>query len=211
VPNILRQFVSARDAGRLVRLHRHGVDYPETHSEGFVVAASPLFVVLHVAAPTLFLDGYEVFCTADVTEVRVGFRSRQFVEEALRLRGQRPSAPARLDLSSLPALLTSAGRLFPLLVVHRERIHRDSCWIGQVVSMTEKTFVLREIDPSAKWDSPTRYRFRDVTRVGFGGAYEEALALVAGLLPRRRAGRTDPGERKMSRSRRRSTCDESLS
>ena len=185
MPDIPRQLVRAQDAGRLVRLYRQGVDFHEAHAEGFVVAASPLFVVLHVVAPTLYLDGYEVFCTADVTEVRVGFRSRRFVEEVLRLRGQRPSAPARLDLSSLPALLASAGRLFPLLVVHRERIHRDSCWIGQVASMTEKTFVLREIDPSAKWNGQTRYRFRDVTRIGFGGAYEEALAWLLASCPGR--------------------------
>ncbi len=208
--DILKQLARAQRFGWLVRLRRDGLDYHKAHSEGFVVAASPSFVVLHVAAPTLYLDGYEVFCTADLTEVRVGFRSRRFLEEALRLRGQRPSAPARLDLSSTPTLLTSAGRLFPLLVVHRERIHRDSCWIGQVASMTEKTFVLREIDPSAKWDGQTRYRFRDITRIGFGGAYEEALALVAGLLPRRRTGLTDPRGRKMSRRRGRSTCEEAL-
>src|SRR5262249_7951497 len=145
------------------------------HSEGYVVALSPLFVVLHVTAPTIFLDGYEVLCVADVTQVQGNYPSRSFTEEALRLRKQRPSPPAGLCLSSWPALLPSAGKCFPLLVVHRERIHRDSCWIGQVASMTEKTFVLREIDPSARWDGPVRYRFRDLTRVGFGGAYEQAL------------------------------------
>ena len=34
-----------------------------------------------------------------------------------------------------------------------------------------------------------RYRLQDVTRIGFGGRYEDALALVAGLVPARRRGR----------------------
>jgi hypothetical protein len=38
---------------------------------------------------------------------------------------------------------------------------------------------LEPIDPHAQWDDPEVYELRHITRVGFGGSYEQALALVA--------------------------------
>jgi hypothetical protein len=40
---------------------------------------------------------------------------------------------------------------------------------------------LLEIGPDAKWeDSPKEYRVAEITRVNFGGDYEDALHLVGG-------------------------------
>jgi hypothetical protein len=40
---------------------------------------------------------------------------------------------------------------------------------------------LLKIDPDATWDTtPTEYRLREITRVGFGADYENALHLVGG-------------------------------
>lgn len=41
---------------------------------------------------------------------------------------------------------------------------------------------LLEIGPDALWDDePETYRLSEITRVDFGGAYEEALHLVGGF------------------------------
>ncbi len=57
----------------------------------------------------------------------------------------------------------------------------DVCQIGRVMSVAATTLSLLEIDPGAVWDeAPTRYALKQITRVDFGGDYEEALHLVGG-------------------------------
>ena len=181
MPGVRTGLERARRRHLLVRVYREGLDGRGGFSEGFVVGLSPRFVVLHRLDPAMLLDGYSVLHVGDITAVERAYCGRKFQEKALALRGQAPKPPEGLDLSSLSAVLMSAGARFPLLAIHRERLRRDACWIGQVASLTDKTFVLREIDTEAEWDGQTRYRFRDVTLVEFGGSYEQALALVSGL------------------------------
>jgi hypothetical protein len=47
---------------------------------------------------------------------------------------------------------------------------------------------LLEINPDATWDdTPSEYRLSEITRVNFGGDYEDALYLVGGSPPRGKA------------------------
>jgi hypothetical protein len=53
--------------------------------------------------------------------------------------------------------------------------------IGRVVSVAAGKLSLLEIGPSAVWDeTPTQYSLKQITRVDFGGAYEDALHIVGG-------------------------------
>ena len=55
------------------------------------------------------------------------------------------------------------------------------CWIGRVVGIDRGRVTLLEIRPDATWKrKPTEYRLSEITRVNFGGDYEDALALVSG-------------------------------
>ena len=57
----------------------------------------------------------------------------------------------------------------------------DVCWIGRETRVGETKVSILYIDPDAKWDeAPTEYRFSRITRVDFGGDYEDALYLVGG-------------------------------
>ena len=53
--------------------------------------------------------------------------------------------------------------------------------------MAEEAVALKKIDPDARWGDTKRYRFRDLTKVDFGGGYEQGLALVAEDNRRRRS------------------------
>ena len=56
------------------------------------------------------------------------------------------------------------------------------CHIGRVVGVNKDNVSLLEIGPDACWeDVVTDYRTREITRIDFGGAYEDALILVGGL------------------------------
>ena len=47
------------------------------------------------------------------------------------------------------------------------------------MSLGEAGVVLRKISPVGTWDGEVEYAYEAITRIGFGGRYEEALGLAA--------------------------------
>lgn len=87
--------------------------------------------------------------------------------------GQRMPRKSRVSVANIEGLLLSASRAHRLVTIHREIVDADICHIGHVVDVKDGTVSLLEIGPDAKWeDNPTAYRFKDITRVDFGGGYE---------------------------------------
>ena len=77
-------------------------------------------------------------------------------------------------------LVRTAGEVFPLIVIHRERIDSEVCWIGKIAEIKKSSFLLKSIDPNAEWDEElTKVSFKDITRVEFGNGYENCLNIVA--------------------------------
>jgi hypothetical protein len=166
------------DEGQIVKIDRS----PEIEDkiEGYVVGVSELFVMLHALDPDYInLNGYIVLRAEDIHRYRIRDDYEFFLNRALKLKGIQPVPQPEIDLSSFPTLLASANAHFPLVTIHREIMDAEICFIGRVQKLTDKTVTLEEISPAAKWERTRRYNFKDITRIDFGGGYEEALALVA--------------------------------
>ena len=150
-------------------------------ADGYVVAVGPRLFAMSILGEDLRFNGFQVFRRRDVTRLEVPHKRSAFLESSLRLRRlARPPRP-RIRLKNLGAVLASASRAFPLVTIHRERTDRGACHIGRVAALDDRRVALLEIDPSAEWDpQPTFYRLSEITRVDFGGGYEDALALVGG-------------------------------
>jgi len=163
--------------GRLVEFDRKPLDLNKL--VGFVLQLTDaLTLVQPVDFNRMELNGYSVIRNKDVHRWRpVG--PETCTGRVLKLKGICPEPLKGLDLSSWRELLASAASLFPLLTLHREKLNPRVCYVGRVSSMTEKVVALKKIDPDARWGDTKRYRFRDLTKVDFGGGYEQALALVA--------------------------------
>jgi hypothetical protein len=55
------------------------------------------------------------------------------------------------------------------------------CSIGRVVDLGSNRVTLLEIGPDASWDDTLQtYGLSEITRVDFGGDYENALQLIGG-------------------------------
>jgi len=162
---------------RFVEFDRKPID--KELLRGFVLEFSEQLTLLSPLDDERFeLNGYTVIRNSDVRRWRsVGEDS--FCIRALRLKGVWPVRRRGLSLASWPDLLKSANDLFPLITVSRERIDKNACQIGRILSMNRVSFQLEEIDTDASWNGHRRYKFNDVTRVDFGGGYVDALARVA--------------------------------
>ncbi len=162
---------------RLVRLTRAFEPGP---IRGYVLDVGPQFFVMALVSDRLWLDGYECFRIGDAKTLEQDPYAT-FAEMALRLRHEVRSDASPVSVSSLPDLLRSAAASFPLVTIHSERADPDSCWIGRVLSVDRKRVILQEINPDATWDvDPSEIRLNDITRVNFGGDYEDALFIVGG-------------------------------
>ena len=139
----------------------------------------------HLRGPTvLFYDAVDTCHNPNVRNIKPA-PNTQFVETALRRCKESVAKKPPISLASIGALLTSAGRAFPLVAVYRERRDPEGCQIGEVRGVGRTHLDLHEIGPDAKWDAtPTAYRLNEITRVAFGGDYEDALVLVGGKAPK---------------------------
>jgi len=150
---------------------------------GYVVGVGAhLFLLVHIDDSIRF-DGFQVHRHRDVRKLRAE-PNASFLEAALkRRRAVRPAKP-RLRLHDIRQLIRAAGRHFPLLAIHREQVDPDVCQIGAVMDVGERRVTLREIRPDGTWRSELdHYALREITRVDFGGSYEDALHVVGGRAP----------------------------
>jgi hypothetical protein len=162
--------------------------YDSGSTNGYVLDIGPRFFLLGlVDGNFLEFNGFQCLRLSDIRKLQVPDPHSKFFVKALRKRGQRIPRRPRIDMRSLPGLLNSANRLFPLVTVHRERVTPGTCKIGRVTGITKSQVSLLEIGPDAVWDKePSEIRLGEITRIEFGGGYEEALHLVGGRPKRTR-------------------------
>lgn len=180
--SVLDRLRAALATHDLVEIERRGFAPQDRRTHGYPLAIGENLVLLSVLSDRIDLDGYEVLILGDITSCHAEFPRKAFYLKALELKGESPTTPADLNLASIWALLDSAQRQFPLLVIHRERLAPGECDIGRLKLTSDDAFAIHYIDPDARWtDDRGHYNYTDVTRVGFGGEYEATLALVAGV------------------------------
>jgi hypothetical protein len=148
--------------------------------DGFVVAAGAKWVVMAVIEDAIRPGGFQAFRLRDVTGFGDPAPHAVFKEAALDRKKIKRPEPRIIDLTDAASIMTEAMKTYPLVTVHREVADPEICHVGRVVSVTKQRVSLLEITPDATWeDEPTSHLLSEITRVDFGGPYEEALALVA--------------------------------
>ncbi|MEV4344605.1 hypothetical protein AB0J83_09030 [Actinoplanes sp. NPDC049596] len=164
---------------RLVRVRR-GIDRADK-LEGYVVARADEWVLMAVVDDGIRLDGFAALRFADVVAVKAR-PADGFVGKALALQGTwPPAAPPDVDLTDVRKLIASVAEQFPLIALHLEKNLPDMCFIGRFVGFRKRTAGILEVSPQATWNrEPTKWPLRKISRIDFGGAYENALHTVAG-------------------------------
>ena len=168
----------------LVEINREPIDeYP---LEGFLLERTKDLILLNlVNTDVVCLNGYSVIRRRDVRKFKVQHKEA-FMIRALRLKNISPGRPSGVSIASWPALLESLTREFPLFTIHQEWLDSEVCFVGRLATMSNSAFGLKEIDPDGRWNRSRSYKFRDLTKVDFGGGYEDALARLAATSVKRR-------------------------
>lgn len=172
-----RKLLEAMQDKRFVRVRRR---FEESPVRGYVMNVGPKFFLLCLVSDRLRFDGFECFRISDVRGLKHDPYAG-FAEAALKLRDERKPRKPKVSLHGKGELLLTAGQAFPLVTIHREKVDPGVCHIGKVIAVKANQVRLLLIGPDAQWsESPTDFSTRGITRVSFGGDYEDALHIVGG-------------------------------
>lgn len=184
-----KEIREAKASGAMVRIERDA--FETGWLTGYVVATGPKYFALELVTASARLDGIACIRYTDVTtfgpEERAGFMAK-----ALKVRGEARATQAPLSLVSLPKLLESASKAFPIITLHVPDDEMDgyACYIGRVVALNAASVDFHHITPDGEWEKRlSEIPFSEIVRVDVGGDYEDALFLVAGK-PRQIRSRT---------------------
>jgi hypothetical protein len=172
--DLLQTALANRDLVRLTR------GFDDVTAKGYVLAVGRAYFLVALVSDQLRFDGFACLRVKDLKSIDAD-PYRTFSEAALKQRGLRRPRVPRLTMDTARTILESACAICPLVTLHREEVDPEVCHIGQVVSTNRTQVALLEISPHAVWDqTATSYPLREITRIDFGGSYEEALLLVGG-------------------------------
>lgn len=179
---VLDRLARARDSSQPVGVRRWiaGAD----RVDGFVTDIGAAWVALEKLDDRVRPDGWSLVRLRDIKSISIDPDPDCFEIKALRARGLWPPTPTRVSLDDVAAVVRSAAAADPVTTVFVEDDRPQVCWIGAVVSVGEQALRLLEIDTQGEWRRKSRsIDLEDITRIEFGGGYEEALRLVAGPRP----------------------------
>lgn len=172
--DLLQTALANRDLVRLTR------GFDEVTVKGYVLAVGDAHFLVALVSDQLRFDGFACFRVKDLKSIEVD-PYRKFAEAALKKRGLRRPRVPRVHLETTRVILESASAISPLVTLHREEVDPEVCHIGQVIGTNRTQVALLEISPHAVWEqAAATYALREITRIDFGGSYEEALLLVGG-------------------------------
>jgi hypothetical protein len=176
---IRSKIVDAFSIGTIVRVYRETLEDGWAH--GYVEAVGKDFFALSLIDDGIRFDGYNCFRFKDITKCVAPDPHADFLVSALKLRHDKRPKFKALDVSSLSALVKSAAKRFPLLTLHLEKNEDQVCFIGRLLNVSDEEISILQVTPAGKWEAePQCYDLATITRVDFGGAYQQALFLVAG-------------------------------
>jgi hypothetical protein len=117
-------------------------------------------------------DGYCIFKNESVKKYWVYDKQEYFLNEVVKVKGIEPVPVPAISIENWPAILKTVNDNFDLVVVESELAYKNQCNIGRLEKLGKNRFSLIEIATDASWDkSPTKYKFKDLTKVCFNRAY----------------------------------------
>jgi len=157
--------------------------YESEGATGYVVGLGTRWALLHVINDDVAEDGFLATSLEMIAQIEAVDPEQSFLPRAMAMRPP-TTRPPDVDLDDTRSLLQTAQRSFPLLTIQTEQHHPGACYIGRIGSLDEDAMLFHLVSPAGEWDEEDEYPYESITRIGFGGRYEAALALAAGPDPR---------------------------
>jgi len=146
---------------------------------GFVVGVSSRFLMIRILSDDFQLNGYSIIPIDTVSQYRIASEYQEMVDYLLGYEGDDVDgfdSTSFIKMASDFEFLKDVHKYFPVVSVFLEDEEEYVFELGLVEEVLESTLIMRTISPTgiiAK--DVTMIDLDEVTRIDFGGAYEEAV------------------------------------
>lgn len=168
------------DSRRIVEISRSSVT--DWAALGIPVKQSAEFLCMLNVDEHYTFNGFSLLRLEDIDCISMWKERQEMVQYVLARRHLEIPAmhfPIADPEVKLPHILALVQNTYPLVTIHREGIDDSVCYVGTIAALKKKSFVLNLLGTAAEWEGTRKFRYSDVTRVDFGGKYEDALWLYA--------------------------------
>lgn len=142
--------------------------------KGIVLDLSENLILLAVLDDNFYLNGYTIVKVQDVTDYCIYDNSEYFLFKVRKCLNLTPEYSFCLDLNCIKSVCRDIHKYYPLVTVFKAG-SENSAFIGIITKLTEQTLSLYEIDSNAEWDKEYRFYLEKISRLDWGGSYENAL------------------------------------
>ena len=158
---------------------RGAAEYHDTI--GYVVAIGALWALIQIVGAHGTADGFRAVKLGTLDEAEPIDDEGSFLPRLLTARPLPVGAPA-VRLDDTRQLLEGAQQLGALICLVTEDMEPGAFWIGQIAALADDGVLLEKVSAVGTWAGSEHFRYDAITRVGFGGDYEDALAAAVGAV-----------------------------
>jgi hypothetical protein len=166
------------ESGLLVNVRGPGEQHDTV---GYVVGVGANWALLQLIDSHGVSDGFRALRLGTVSEVEPVDPEESLLPRVIAARPVTLEVPD-VSLDDARALLEGVRRHFALIYLVTDDLEGGAFWIGEIASLDDGGVMLRKVSATGEWADQAYYRYESITRIGFGGGYEEALALAAGTV-----------------------------
>jgi hypothetical protein len=152
---------------------------------GYVAGVGAHWALIQIVDGHGSADGFRALKLGSVAEIEPVEADSSLLPRVL---AARPLAggPPTIELDDVRGLLQAAQGASALIHLVSQDMEPGAFWIGRIAGMDDDGVLLQKVSPLGTWLDEEHFRFDAITRVGFGGRYEDALAAAVGALRRSR-------------------------
>jgi hypothetical protein len=148
---------------------------------GYVVAVGARWALIQIVDAYGRADGFRAVKLGTLDEAEQIDAESSFLPRLLTARPLPARVPA-LGLADARELLDGTRGLGALIYLVTEEMEPGAFWIAQIAALDEDGVLLEKVSAIGTWAGSERFRYDAITRVGFGGDYEDALAAAVGAV-----------------------------
>jgi hypothetical protein len=149
---------------------------------GYVAGVGTRWALIQIVNRHGLADGCLAVTLETISEIEPIDPEISYLPRVVAARPVATVAPV-LDLDDTRALLEDAARQSAVIYLVADDLLPGAFWIGRIAALNDGGVVLRKVSPVGTWDGEVAYAYDSITRIGFGGRYEEALGLAADAGP----------------------------
>jgi hypothetical protein len=175
-PDETGDLLSLMESRELVNV-RGPAEYYDTI--GYVAGVGSHWWLIQIVDSHGAADGFRAIRLGTVETVEPVEEVSSFLPRLLEARPLAADVPD-VGLGNARQVLQATRSPAALIYLVTDDMEPGAFWIGQIADLDDAGVLLEKVSPVGTWAGSEHFRYEAITRIGFGGSYEDALGAAVG-------------------------------